>query len=308
MADGPRTRADKGEWVLIGVPTSAGAHHAGQDRAPAALRAAGLIERLRAADVGITDAGDLPGAVFAVDHLHPRARNLASVGRVAREVADAVASIAQSGHRPLVVGGDCTITLGVVAGLRRVQPAVGLAYVDADADLGDLSGDASGILDAAGIWHLLGHGEPELAQLAGPPPLLDAARLVLLGLDPREISNAGREFLAGAGVRYIEGPQFMADPKAAASEALAALRSVSQSVVVHFDVDVVDSGDLPLGNFPHYNSGVSLAAVTSCLRVLLADHPSRAALVLTEVNPSYDPSGGQLDRYTDALVSAIAGE
>jgi arginase len=297
----------RGDWVLIGVPTSAGAHHAGQDRAPAALRAAGLLERLRAAGVRVTDAGDLPGAVFAVDHLHPRARNLASVVRVAREVAAAVESVTRSGQLPLVVGGDCTITLGVVAGLRRRHPAVGLAYVDADADLGDLSGDASGILDAAGIWHLLGHGEPDLAGLAGAPPLLDPARLVLLGLDPREVSDAGREFLSGAGVRSIEGPQFMTDPKAAASEALAALRSASQSIVVHFDVDVVDSGDLPLGNFPHYNSGVTLAAVTSCLRVLLADHPSRAALVLTEVNPSYDPGGGQLDRYTDALVSAIAG-
>ena len=308
MSDGPADGPwEQGDWVLIGVPTSAGAHHAGQDRAPAALRAAGLIDRLRAAGVGIADAGDLPGAVFAVDHLHPRARNLATVARVAREVAGAVESVARSGHRPLVVGGDCTITLGVVAGLRRVDLAVGLAYVDADADLGDLSGDASGILDAAGIWHLLGHGEPELAGLAGEQPLLDPTRLVMLGLDPREITDVGREFLSGAGVRYIEGPQFMADPKAAASEALAALRNVSRSIVIHFDVDVVDSGDLPLGNFPHYDSGVSLAAVTSCLRVLLADDPSPAALVLTEVNPSYDPGGSQLDRYTDALVSAIAG-
>lgn len=307
MGDSPVRGGARGDWVLIGVPTSAGAHHAGQDRAPAALREAGLLERLQAVGVRITDAGDLPGAVFAADPLHPRARNLAAVARVARQVADAVESVARSGQLPLVVGGDCTITLGVVAGLRRVHPAVGLAYVDADADLGDLSGDASGILDAAGIWHLLGHGEPELAGLAGAPPLVDPDRLALLGLDPREITDAGREFLSGAGVRYTEGPQFMADPKAAASKALAALRTASQSIVVHFDVDVVDSGDLPLGNFPHYDSGVTLTAVASCLRVLLADHPSRAALVLTEVNPSYDPGGGQLDRYIDALVTAIAG-
>ena len=35
------------DWTIIGVPTSAGAHHAGQDRAPAALRAHGLAGRLR---------------------------------------------------------------------------------------------------------------------------------------------------------------------------------------------------------------------------------------------------------------------
>jgi arginase len=47
------------DWVMIGVPSSAGAHHAGQERAPAALRQAGLLERLRAAGLTIRDAGDL---------------------------------------------------------------------------------------------------------------------------------------------------------------------------------------------------------------------------------------------------------
>ena len=74
---------------------------------------------------------------------------------------------------------------------------------------------------------------------------------------------------------------------------------------MHFDVDVVDSGDLPLGNFPHYGSGVRLEHAASCLRVLLAD-PACAGLVLTEVNPTHDPHGGQLARYVSALAAALA--
>ena len=298
-----QTRTD---WVLIGVPTSAGAHHAGQDRAPAALRSAGLIERAAAAGVSITDAGDLPGAIFAVDHEHPKARNLDAVVKVAREVADAVETQARAGRRPLVVGGDCTITLGVIAGFRRVHADVGLAYVDGDADLGGMATDGSGILDATGIAHLLGRGEPELAGLAGEPPLLDPSRLAMLGCDPREQTDEGRKFLADRRVSYVEGPEFAADPAAAAHRALTALAASSGPFVVHFDVDVVDSGDLPLGNFPHYNSGVSLEHVVAGLRVLLAD-PACAGLVLTEVNPSYDPDGGQLDRYLSALTAALAG-
>jgi hypothetical protein len=42
-----------------------------------------------------------------------------------------------------------------------------------------------------------------------------------------------------------------------------------------------------------------------CLRVLLR-HPSCAALVLTEVNPTYDPDGSLLDRYLEGLTSALA--
>ena len=293
------------DWVMIGVPTSAGAHHAGQDRAPAALRAAGIIDRLQAAGVSITDAGDVAGSVFAVDHDHPGARNLTAVVAVARTVADAVAREVAAGRRPLVVGGDCTITIGVVAGFRRINPGVGLAYLDGDADLGGMSADGSGILDATGIWHLLGDGAPELAGLDGATPMLDGARLAMLGCDPREQTDAGRAFLATRGVSATEGPDLIADPAGTARRALAAL-GASGPVVVHFDVDVVDSGDLPLGNYPHYGSGVRLEQAAESLRVLVGDR-SCAALVLTEINPSYDADGSQLDRYLSALTAAISG-
>jgi arginase len=294
----------RNDWMLIGVPTSAGAHHAGQERAPAALRAAGLADRLRARGLSVTDAGDLAGSTFVVDHEHPSARNLGAVVKVAREVADAVASAVQAGLRPLVLGGDCTITLGVIAGFRRVYPGTGLAYVDGDVDLGAVSAESSGILDSTGIWHLLGYGEPELAGLAGDLPLLDPARLAIVGCDPREVTEDGRRFLADRRVSYTDGPGMVADPEAAARKALAALAG-SGPMVVHFDVDVVDSGDLPLGNFPHYNAGVGLTDVARCLRVLVAD-PSCAGLVLTEINPTYDADGSQLDRYLAELTTALA--
>jgi arginase len=293
-------------WTMMGVPSSAGAHHAGQELAPAALRKAGLLDRLVAAGVSVTDIGDLRGAVFQVDYDHPRARNLANVIDVARTVMDAVAEVADAGGRPLVVGGDCTITLGVVAGLRRHRPDVGLAYVDGDADLHEAGDAGSGILDATGIAHLLGRGAPELAGFAAPPPLLKPARIALVGCDRRESTEGQRQFIADSDISVSWADQLSSDPEGAARQALAALASAGGPVIVHFDVDVVDSSDLPLGNFPHYGSGVRLEHAAACLRVLLAD-PACAGLVLTEVNPTHDPAGHQVARYVQALVTAMAG-
>jgi len=294
------------DWTVLGVPTSAGAHYAGQERAPEALRATGLLSRLSAAGLDLSDAGDLPGGLFAVGHYRSAARNLAAVAKVAREVADAVTQEVSSGRRPLVIGGDCTITPGVVAGMRRVHPDAGLVYVDGDPDLDPLAPDASGILDATGIAQLLGHGEPELTSLAGDVPILSPSRLAIVGCDPREMLPAYRDFLTSRGISCSEGPELTADPEGTARRALSALADADAGpLVVHFDVDVVDSADLPLGNFPHYGSGVRLDDVVRCLRVLVAD-PSCAALVLTEVNPTHDPDGGQLERYVGALVSALA--
>jgi arginase len=293
------------EWIMIGVPTSAGAHHAGQDLAPDALRAANLPGRLKAAGVRLTDAGNLPGSVFRPERGAAGGRNLAAVASVAREVADAVADVVAAGRLPLVLGGDCTITIGAVAGMSRQQGDAGLIYVDGDTDLGVPGDGGSGIFDSMGISHLLGRGAPELTAIEGRVPLLEPARLAMLGSDPRESSDEDREFLAASGVNLQEAPAFIADPAGAAKRALAAVAAASRHVLVHFDVDVVDSADLPLGNFPHYGSGVQVEHVVAGLRVLRED-PSFAGIVLTEVNPTHDPDGAELDRLADALVRALA--
>jgi arginase len=106
--------------AVIGVASSAGTHHAGQDRAPAALRAAGFTEKLRGAGLTVEDRGDLLHEVFVADEMGATARNLAAVVRVARATAGAVAGALADGALPLVLGGDCTITLGVVG--RRPAP------------------------------------------------------------------------------------------------------------------------------------------------------------------------------------------
>jgi arginase len=76
-------------------------------------------------------------------------------------------------------------------------------------------------------------------------------------------------------------------------------------VVVHFDVDVVDSGDLPLANLPHFGQELTLAEALACLEVVLAS-AKLGGLVVTEVNPDHDPDGAQLGRLVDGLVAARA--
>jgi hypothetical protein len=39
---------------------------------------------------------------------------------------------------------------------------------------------------------------------------------------------------------------------------------------------------------------------------VLRAHPSFAGLILTEVNPTHDADGSQLDRYIDAIVEVLA--
>jgi arginase len=291
--------------VLLGVPSSAGAHHAGQDLAPAALRGRGFTDRLAAAGVNVEDRGDIAGEVFTVDRSNPTQRNLAAVLRVARAVADAVEHARSTGAVVIVLGGDCTITLGVLSGVQRADSTAGLLYFDGDADLNTPARTSSGILDATGVAHLLGLADSELSRLDGRYPMLDDDHLVMLGYDETDPDSFDSSVFAHRPrLRHFADHVVRTDPAGVARQALSALSGAAGSIIVHFDVDAVNSGDLPLGNFPHYGTGVDLNAAGEVLRVLCST-PSLAAIVLTEVNPTHDPEGSQLDRYIDAVSRAI---
>ena len=292
--------------TVIGAATSAGSHHAGQEHAPAALRAAGFVRRLTDAGLDVTDLGDVVSATFAPDAVTATARSLPEVLRVAGAVADAVAAALAAGRLPVVLGGDCTISLGVMAGVLRQYPRAGLLYVDGDADLATPRTSSSGVLDAMGAAHLLGLADNELARLGPHFPMLTDERLVQFGYDETDPdSNQADWARERPGLVRFSGPEVRADPAGCAAAARAALAVAADGVVVHFDVDTIDSRDLPLANFPHYNLGIPLAVAGGLLPGFYALAGLRAA-VFTEVNPSYEPSGRSLARYVEVVAGALA--
>jgi arginase len=291
--------------AVIGAPSSAGSHHAGQEQAPGALRAAGFVTRLKAAGFDVADLGDVRGATFMPDEMTATARCLATVVEVASAVADAVADALAAGRLAIVLGGDCTITLGVMAGVQRHDPAAGLVYFDGDADLANPQSTSSGVLDAMGVAHLLGLADNRLARLGTRYPMLAARRLVLFGYDDTDPETYRPSVLnTHPDLAHFAGPSVRSDPARCSAEAAAAIASGASGTVVHFDVDAVDSRDLPLANFPHYGTGMPLSIAASIL-TSFCQLPRLRAIALTEVNPSYDPSGATLARYIDAVTGAI---
>jgi arginase len=290
--------------TVIGVPCSAGAHHGGLERGPAALRAAGLPDRLRQAGWEVADADDLAARVFTADAAHPRARNRDAVLAACRDVADATSQAIAAGRIPVLVGGDCSITAGAVAGCLAQRPDTGLLYLDGDADLRTPQTTIAGNFDGMVIAALLGQGDPGYAGLAGPVPMLPPERLAILGYDESGIDPRER-YLLGLPLSHADGTQVAADPAGAAAAARAHVEASANAIVVHFDVDAVDSADLPLANYPHHGKGLTFDAAVMVLRELCAS-PAFAGLVLTEVNPTHDPGGELLGRYVDGVTAALA--
>jgi arginase len=282
---------------LLGAPTSVGSHHAGQEDAPDAIRAAGLVGLLEHAGHTVTDHGNLTRRPHRAAPRVQGVRAVEAVADMLAELVPAVTAIVNRGEIPFVLGGDCTITLGVLAGVP--QRPVHLLYIDGDADLSSPA-SGSGVLDSMGIAHLLGLGAPELA------PFVEAAALAsqeitLFGTNPAELDDVSRGLINSFGLHLVDAGEVAASPELAASRALVQVPP-DRPLVLHLDVDVLDSGDLPLANFPHFG-GISLEALETGLRAF-AQHPV-AAITLTEVNPSYDPTGQALASLVHTLAAAL---
>ena len=171
-----RSRTMPRKITVIGVPSSAGAFANGQEDAPAALRAAGLIDRLRAAGADVEDTGDSPVWRWRPDRARPRAQNLEAVIDEVGATRPRVAAATKHGRIPVVLGGDCTVGIGTVAGVLDVHDSVGLIYFDLHADMNTPASVVDGALDWTGVAHMLALDgtEPELTEGRAPGP--DAER------------------------------------------------------------------------------------------------------------------------------------
>lgn len=287
--------------AVLGVPSSAGARRVGQERAPRSFRSKGLVERLRSAQLEVMDLGDLPEIASRPDPQNPKRQNLNLVRDVARQVAEQVSRATQLHAKPLVLGGDCTITLGVIAGLIRHLPDLGLMYVDGDVDLHTPADTTSGIFDGMGMAHIIGMGADELSRLGPRYPLLPQENIVLFGynLDSGWVDDIEIERLQQCSmIRYPAG-HIRGTAAEASREALERLEDRATHILVHFDVDVIDDVGFPVADVPHQH-GLSFSQAMQALRVFLCT-PKFAGLVVTEFNDARDPDG----TYAEQLVTAI---
>jgi arginase len=282
--------------ALIGAPTSLGAFAPGQEQAPRALREAGLLERLR----DVVDFGDIPLRRWEPDRSRRRAQNAAGVAQAAREVAERVEAATRAGRIPIVLGGDCTVGVGTLAGALATGD-VGLVYFDMHPDLNTPETVVTGTLDWMGMAHALDLQDtaPELAGIGPRTPMLAPGDLLLFARDPGETRPGEEQAIDRHGIASIPIADVVADPRAAARRALELIGH--ERYLVHFDVDVVDFVDLPLSENTGHNIGLPFDTACAALDALVADERF-AGLTVTEHNPAHGAEDGST---TAALAAAL---
>ncbi|MGB6875507.1 MAG: arginase family protein [Candidatus Acidiferrales bacterium] len=289
--------------VLLGAPTSAAALAAGHEKAPQALRDAGLVEKLQSIGYSVTDMGDDPVELYKPDEESPRARNLTRVVASLEALKPRVEAAVKTGGLALILSGDCSSALATVAGVRRYYRGASVVYMDSDADLNVPATSPSGCVDGMVVAHLTGRGAAEMIRFWSEPPLVRDPDVALFGVarldSPEEgvLSRTAIRCFRAADVRRM-------GPAAAAEMAVERIHSGKNELILHLDVDVISSEDFAATDLPG-SRGLRLEEVREAMTVV-AKQPRLVALEVAAYNPERDADGRGAKIVVELIVAALA--
>ena len=190
---------------------------------------------------------------------NPRDRWLTAAREACRSLADGVQASMREGATPVVLGGECTLVAGALAGALAAEPDLSLVYLDAHGDFNTLATTPSHYVSGMVLAHLCGRSVapllfPGARKIAEDHVALVGAR----ALDVGETANLDRS-------RVLRIALDREHPEAPSLVAWARRRRIW----LHVDIDIVDPAEFPAVAFAAVG-GPSLAQSATVLRQLFS--------------------------------------
>ncbi len=277
---------------VVGVPMDLGADRRGVDMGPSAIRYARLKESLERFGITVKDHGNLvvpqPESTSAAMQ---NAKFLPIIREVCAELAAVVEGIVRAESFPLVLGGDHSIAIGTLAGVRRGRGAVpGVIWVDAHGDINTPLSSPSGNV----------HGMPVHFALEASD--VSTQRIVFIGL--RDVDDGEKRIIAEHGIRTFT----MSDidrlgMSRVIDEALAIAGNGPNSLHVSFDMDGIDPSEAP-GVGTAVRGGISYREAHFLMEAVAASG-TLGSLEITEINPILDRENQTAILAVELILSAL---
>jgi arginase len=283
--------------TLFGVPIDCVGEPVGTVRTPDVLRDAGVVDALGAHDLGDLD-------VF----LGPPQRDPVtgivgsdSVLDLTRTVRQATTDALDDAGTLVVLGGCCTLQVGVTAGVRDRHPDAALVFLDGHMDLYDGVSSVGGEAADMPVAVLLGRG-PEAWGDVVDAPVLEPRDVSLIGFrdldEARDLGSITPEDLPGLTAIDTEGVRTRGIEVTVAE----ATPSDDRRYWVFTDVDVLDPGELAV-DAPQPD-GLHWGELAALLRPLVHDRRC-LGITLACYNPDLDADGSGARKVVDLLTEVV---
>jgi arginase len=296
--------------VLLDAPSNLGlrppapGREPGTNRAPEALRAAGLLARLNARDGGRVLAPPYQPDIDPITGI----RNASAIHAYSLALSEVVGIFIDEGSFPLVIGGDCSILLGNLLALR-LRGDYGLIFIDGHTDFQTPQTSASGGAAGMDLALACGRGPDLLTNLGGHKPLVKDQNVIALGFrdmeDPADY-YAPDIFQSQVALYSLDRLREMGI-EAAVTEVVSRLQTNSvKGFWIHVDVDVLNSDLMPAVDSP-MPGGLTGDELSRLLRTLLSTGLA-VGLEVTIFDPDLDPDGSLAKKLVEILASGLSRE
>lgn len=289
----------KRDIAPFAAPSCLGLGETGVENLPEALEDAGLLDCLGAGWLGW-----MP-SIGGTDEIDPDTgfRNTALARDYSLALADKIVKFLSEGKFPLIVGGDCSILIGIALGLSRLGD-YGLLFLDGHSDFyqGDTVPD--GELSAAELAIITGRGPDVLSSIDGKQSYIADKNVVVLGYrDEDESAAAGAVSVKSSGMKVydLEAVRKLTVPEAARQSAKYLDELPTAGTWIHLDVDVLDFDEMPAVDFP-LAGGLTYHELKQVLREHLKSGKV-AGMDVAILNPDLAPNPKVVEDFSVFLCS-----
>ncbi|MFC5559186.1 arginase [Ureibacillus thermophilus] len=291
---------------IIGVPSDYGQQRRGVDMGPSAMRYAGAIERLEKLGYDVVDEGNVSVRKLEKskqnDH---KLLNLEEVLDVSEQLAKKVDEVIEQGRFPVILGGDHSISIGSIAGIRKHYQNLGVIWFDAHTDINTPETTPSGNIHGMPLAINLGLGDERLINIAKGAPFLKFENVVIIGA--RSIDEGERELIKNKKIKIFTMHEIDRMGMSKVIEETVAYLKARQVDGVHISIDL-DALD------PIYTPGVGTpvpGGITYRESHLAMEMLEEAKIITScefvEVNPILDERNKTADTAV-ALMGSLLGE
>ncbi|TXT63809.1 MAG: Arginase [Promethearchaeota archaeon] len=290
---------------IIGMRHDLGQTRRGVDMGPSAIRFAQLNPKLKDLGYQIKDHGDIECSTYETGEMgNPKARFLHDVVNHCEVLRDKIITLLQEDSFPLVLGGDHSITIGLIAGMVSKYPDLGLIYLDAHGDFNTPDTTPSGNIHGMSLASITGRGSASLTNMASQVPMIKDELVHLIGvrtLDKLEKQAIKKSSISAITIKNIDEIGI----SEAISRAIESLSQNSPQGKFHFslDMDLIEPSIAPGTGTPVRGGLTYREAHLAC--ELVAESGNMVSMDVVEVNPILDHENQTGKLAVELILSAL---
>jgi arginase len=291
-------------YVIIDAPSILGLRNTGVQNLPEALKKAGLMDRLNATFAGrVQPSMHYDPTRDPITHL----LNGTSIMLFSKDLSKMVNIEIEKKNFPIVLGGDCSILIGVLLGLRKIG-RYGLFFIDGHSDFYQPQASTTGEVADMELSVVSGRGPDILSNIEGLKPLVLDDDIIVFGYRDAEqsmsygsnnVRNTNMQILDLSDIRNlgIKKATSLAVSNFLTSEDL-------PGFWIHLDADVLDDRIMSAVDYRLGNGGLEFSELSYILKTLTSSQKA-IGITITIYNPNLDPSGSIAKNFVSCIVAGL---